>query len=396
LGVFQRARSKQPQRRIILPKVPKAATEFITAAKREWRDVSLDVSFVHDEQNPDHDVLPSDEYKCYNLPNGRHLFYLPSGSLLGSLPRWKVDDLWRRFNASMLDVKIWNDFDPGSFVEEVCLLLKRYINGERTDKTGQSINLKNHWAVPSDVFAPLSAAFKIPTERFASPLNVSQHTTSYYSVYARDALFGVSRDAYSCHWRGSSEANPEYNTAEMDKALSWSIASAASTSEPVLTVLVLPVWRDRAVHLRRLQHPMVQQVAFIPRGRFNFTPASYTNLGERPSHHAHFDVQILVVSNRNGHHEFFDAAKFQAFEAALQAHGRHQSDQVSWPLNARHPKPIHHTGKISLSKLFSAKQPEAPAAPPAPLLRLPAFDAPSSISRELKWDNNHILYTGWL
>jgi hypothetical protein len=229
---------------------------------------------VHEEQNPDHDIVASAEYRCFFLPNRRHLFYLPSGSLLGSLPGWKVEDLWRRFNDANLDDALCADLKPGSFVKEVCLLLKRYINGERTDKSGHSVNLKNHWAVPSDIFAPLTATFRLQTERFASPLNVSAHTASYYSVYARDALFGASRDAYSCHWRGSSEANPEYETAAMDKALSWSIASAASTTEPVLTVLVLPVWRDRAVHLQKLRHPLVQQVAFIPRGRFNFTPAA--------------------------------------------------------------------------------------------------------------------------
>jgi hypothetical protein len=192
----------------------------------------------------------------------------------------------------------------------------------------------------------------------SSPLNVSVHTASYYSVYARDALFGASRDAYSCHWRGSSEANPEYETVAMDKALSWSIASAASTTEPVLTVLVLPVWRDRAVHLQKLRHPLVQQVAFIPRGRFNFTPASYTNLGERPSHHAHFDVQILVVANKNGHDKFFDATKFPTLEAAIQAHGRHANEATSWQLFAKHPVAKQHAGTISLSKQFRAKHPK--------------------------------------
>ena len=86
----------------------------------------------------------------------------------------------------------------------------------------------------------LRDAFRIETERFASPLNVSKYTTAYYSVYERDALFGARVDAYSCRWLGSSEANPEYDVREMDKALSWAIKCAGSTSAPVLSAFVLP------------------------------------------------------------------------------------------------------------------------------------------------------------
>jgi hypothetical protein len=73
-----------------------------------------------------------------------------------------------------------------------------------------------------------------------------------------------------------------------------------------------------------LTHPLVQQAAVIKRGRFNFTPAIYTNMGERPSHHAHFDVQILVVSNAAGHAEYFNPQAWDTLEHALQAYGRHR------------------------------------------------------------------------
>ena len=111
---------------------------------------------------------------------------------------------------------------------------------------------------------------KFRTERFASPLNVSELTAAYYSVYERDAIFGAQVDAYSCRWLGSSEANPEYNVSEMDRALRWAIKSAGSTSEPVLSAFVLPAWRDSATHMNQLKHPLVQVIATIPTGRFNF------------------------------------------------------------------------------------------------------------------------------
>ena len=83
-------------------------------------------------------------------------------------------------------------------------------------------------------------------------------TVLYFSVYKRDALFGASLDAYSCHWRGASEANPEYDCDEMYKAVRWGICSAASTAEPVASVFVLPVFKDSSKHMRLLQHKLAR------------------------------------------------------------------------------------------------------------------------------------------
>jgi hypothetical protein len=163
----------------------------------------------------------------------------------------------------------------------------------------------------------------------------------------------------------------------MDKALRWGVNSAACTDEPVLTVFILLAWRNRATHMNMLTHPLVQQAALIKRGRFNFTPATYTNMGERPSHHAHFDVQILVVSNAAGHAKYFNPQAWDTLEHALQAHGRH-ADGKPWELQWRRPTARTLAGPVSLHQLFTSRAPEEPH-PDPPQLELPALPAASAI-----------------
>ena len=47
-------------------------------------------------------------------------------------------------------------------------------------------------------------------------------------------------------WLGPSHANPEYEAAQMDKAVRWAIMSAASSAEASLTFFSLPNWTRSA------------------------------------------------------------------------------------------------------------------------------------------------------
>ena len=114
-------------------------------------------------------------------------------------------------------------------------------------------------------------------------------------------------------------------------------------------------------------------------------------MGERPSHHAHFDVQILVVSNAAGHDKYFNPQAWDTLEHALQAHGRH-ADGKSWELQLRRPTARTLAGPVSLHQLFTSKAPEEPHSDP-PQLALPALPAASAITRSMQWDNNEIIYT---
>ena len=79
------------------------------------------------------------------------------------------------------------------------------------------------YVLPDSTIARLSAYedvhLGVITERFASPLNFNICFDSYCSMHSEDSLFGATHDAYSHKWQGSSQANPEYEAKDMEKAL---------------------------------------------------------------------------------------------------------------------------------------------------------------------------------
>ena len=73
-------------------------------------------------------------------------------------------------------------------------------------------------------------------ERFASPLNVHWDTATYYTAFRRDGVFGAAYDAYSTLFTGANEINPEYEPAELYKAIKWAIQSTY-TDAPTCNIL---------------------------------------------------------------------------------------------------------------------------------------------------------------
>ena len=242
--------------------------------------------------------------------------------------------------------------------EELCLLLTRYHSGEITDSSGAVINLKHHHALPAKVMGMLHAIYHTTTERFASPLNVSW-TDHYYSLYTRDALFGAHRDAYSCRWTGASVAHPEPETAAMAMAISWAIKSAAATDEPVLSILAVPAVEGNAELTRLLSHPLVQKIITIPRRRFRFTPACYTNLGKRGRiQHAHDAIHFLAVANPAGIDSITHPGRIVHLHSLLVDLGEHADHSRAWAPPCTPPvhRPIPTT--ISLAGPFATAPPQ--------------------------------------
>ena len=115
------------------------------------------------------------------------------------------------------------------------------------------------------------------TELFASPLNVSPDTHTYFSVFrSRDQLFGAQLDAYSHQWRGSVELNPEYEAPDMAKALRWALASASSTASAFLALAILPAWETHPHAAILRSHASIHVLATIPQGTFCFRRAAYS------------------------------------------------------------------------------------------------------------------------
>eukprot|EP00854_Cymbomonas_tetramitiformis_P001388 gene1388-biopygen1238 len=86
---------------------------------------------------------------------------------------------------------------------------------------------QNHWTMPPEILRALQEAFGLSTEVFASPLNVHQDTTRYYSKYERNRIFGSWGSAWEAKWgaMGAFQFNPECTLEDLKKALSHAIAA---------------------------------------------------------------------------------------------------------------------------------------------------------------------------
>ena len=137
----------------------------------------------------------------------------------------------------------------------------------------QPVLLRNHWALPLPLMRRLQVTLGIDTEMFASPLNVSPITSQYFSAFERDALFGATFDAYSHPWSGAVEFNPEYEPADLCKAVSAAIATALTSSSPFLALGILPDWHRKSYRHDYQNHPNCHILAEIAQGYFHFKQA---------------------------------------------------------------------------------------------------------------------------
>ena len=154
------------------------------------------------------------------------------------------------------------------FAEAVATLLARYKDTSPTESSRRT-KISNHWATPDNLMTGLIQSLSLTTERFASPLNFSTSMSSYYAVNQEDQAFGANFDAFSTPWLGASQANPEYEDADMDKAVRWAIMSAASTEEASLTAFILPEW-PRTAYYKYMTGPRVHHFVTVPKDKFRF------------------------------------------------------------------------------------------------------------------------------
>ena len=208
-----------------------------------------------DTVNPDKDIAPAFEHvisKTHgNMPPASKPLaniYAPSGKLCGTITFERLQILYHAFTQSQQNQPaVHQQHYNLTFEYALARLLSRY--SKKHTLKSKTTRMKNHWATPDEYMKAIVDGLSITTERFASPLNFNVASDCYCSMYSQDRLFGATHDAYSHKWQGSSQANPEYEAKDMEKALRWAIFSAQETNEPVLTTLVLPDW-DGMAYLR--------------------------------------------------------------------------------------------------------------------------------------------------
>ena len=148
----------------------------------------------------------------------------------------------------------------------------------------------------------LSSHMSTQTHRFASPLDISYHSRSYYSSHTHDCLFGALHNAYSTSWTGSSFVHPDFKIKTITKAIRWAVASATAATAPTCTVILAPAWKN-ASFMSWISHAnMVQVLTLDTDPAFRFTA---------PDHMAHiytatqptygtpkWPLQLLIIATR--------------------------------------------------------------------------------------------------
>ena len=111
----------------------------------------------------------------------------------------------------------------------IAALLSRFKNSLPSEHSPQT-NMRNHWATPAVLMGGLNKTLKLTVERFASPMKFCPEMQQCFFAKEDDQAFGAGVTAYSTPWLGASCANPDYEHAEMAKAVRWAIMSPATTS----------------------------------------------------------------------------------------------------------------------------------------------------------------------
>jgi len=233
----------------------------------------------------------------------------PRGRTVGMITPHRAQILYNNYTQVLRDrPDLRAQLDTQSFAEELARLLKRYKNGTAVPGLKRKVDLTNHWATPEGIYSELQQHLcHLTQERFASSLNYHPGMKRYWSCFERDQVFGALYDAYSCQWTGMSVANPEYDSKEMYKAVTWAVHSAQATDQPTLTIFVLPAWRGGShtaylkwVHKRP---DLCKMLTTIPRKAFKFvSPESYTlGIDTKETGNPRWDVNFLMVGNQAGY-----------------------------------------------------------------------------------------------
>ena len=230
----------------------------------------------------------------------------PDGDPVGTLELRRLAILKSRYEAVKEEAPLTHErHSAGYFEADLAALLRRYRQGAKIVGKDGRVKLENHWTTPPRFFAALKNRFGLKKERFASPLNFNPSLGEYWSVHPEDALFGAHHDAYGCKWTGPSQANAEYEHADLFKAMRWAVHSAATgTDTASFTLLIHPAWDQRSdTSYNRWLHERGDAATVlmrIPRHRFMFCRPTRWADAEAMAGNPKWDVNVVLVANRAG------------------------------------------------------------------------------------------------
>jgi hypothetical protein len=247
--------------------------------------------------------------------------YGPDGRCIGQVEPARLHTLYANFHKVRLsNPGVCTKLGCSSFEEEMYRLLLRY---KRCAGKEGGHHRYATWATPCEVEGVLVRHLKVSKARVASPLTYDVRVKRYWSAYERDQLFGASWDAFSCKWTGYSGCSLDFAHRNMEKAVRWAVHSAASTSEPVATTLILPDWSlDSDTAYRRwlqVAPSYCHVLATINKKCFRFRDSdAWRGL---PAHHDHppWCLAVVVVANEQDFQALHTDLDYAAFKTDLEA-----------------------------------------------------------------------------
>jgi hypothetical protein len=143
----------------------------------------------------------------------------PRGTWVGDISPDRAALLLDKFTVATRDPTICGLLKPGTFQQELGLLLLHYQSGKKISGS-KRVKMRNHWTTPPPLIQEgLLRTYDIEQERFASPLNFNPAISEYWSAFPEDTLFGAHHDAYASRMIACGYMNPEYEEDKLEKAL---------------------------------------------------------------------------------------------------------------------------------------------------------------------------------
>ena len=253
--------------------------------------------------------------------------YAEDDRRVGAIDNTTLTHLHRRFVAATKTHGVQDAHLP----TEVANLLRRY-------SADRSLTNKTNWSAPTELYDILLRHMRHKIEGFASPLNVHQMATSYFSPYTEDFIFGAMTDgfAHPAHWLLPSVRNPPFTQNMLADTVAWAV-SAAMTTTDTHHWLVLPAWRREgdSNHLTLLDHDLTHTVARLPANTICFG-APHTVGNRRTLEPARWETLIVLVASL----QTISSPPVSATLTALASYTTSSQGHFAWP-RAKSGQPLN-------------------------------------------------------
>ena len=343
------------------------------------RKVRTSVSFALATCNPDLDIVPPQRYTLQEglrrpdqstpLPHTMDITFshTPSGQCVGRMTNLTTDSLRAMYEATAQNHPAIHAEMGTTFEKDVARLLMRYDPDQKTKAKPTNPLTHPHtptWALSDRTWESLRNSLGITRELFASPLDRSLASATYWSAHPEDQLFGANHDAFSLPWSGPCQAfigdSPEAN----DTAIRHALGSVeAYPDEETCILMFIPSHNTEAPHLRHLKDPRVTIISEVGAGESEspFRPPGHWRGPPPPDTPNNPRLYILAIATTSGAQKHLSAEKLAQF---YQTTGFEPHKKPSPPLSSQ-PK-----GKIPRAIQRMKDEGKAPATPRMSLIKI--------------------------